>query len=186
MTDQEMLEQLHKNPSTALEQIIDCYAGLIYAIARNKLNSVGSREDIEDCVSDIFAQFYEKRGDVDLNRGSIKSFLMILAKRTAIKRFQKLCGEKNAVHSGAEDLADLPLPSGDDTEQEAIRRTQRRELLQAVKDLGEPDCGILLRKYFLGQTAGEIGKALSLSKNAVEKRAARSLVKLKEWLGERV
>lgn len=184
MTEQELLEFLHTNPQKGFEIIINKYTGLMYAIAYNKLSSVCTREDIEECVSDIFVLFYEQRATIDLSRGSIKSFLMILAKRTAIKRFKRTCSINTTFTSiYDESLSPEHLIADEDTTAPLIEKETRHMLIRAVKALDEPDCTIILRKWYLGETAKEIAKSLHLSQNAVEKRISRSLKKLKTKLG---
>lgn len=184
MSEQEVLELLHTNPQKGFEIIISKYTGLMYAIAYSKLSSVCTREDIEECVSDIFALFYEQRAVIDLSRGSIKAFLMILAKRTAIKLFKKTCScsiELTSIDN--ETLSQEYLISKEDTVEPVIEKETRLMLIRAVKALEEPDCTIILRRYYLGETAKEIAKRVNLSQNAVEKRIARNLKKLKTILG---
>ena len=184
MTDQELLELLHTNPQKGFEVIISEYTGLMYAIAYNKLSSIGTREDIEECVSDIFALFYKQRTSFDLSKGSIKAFLMILAKRTAIKQFKKACSGNAELTFIDEETFPLELIiAKEDTTAHLIEKENRMTIIKAVKSLGEPDSSIILRKYYLGETAREIARTVNLSQNAVEKRIARSLRKLQNILG---
>lgn len=184
MTDEELLALLHTNPQKGFEITINQYTGLMYAIAYNKLYSVCTREDIEECVSDIFVLFYEQRAAIDLSRGSIKSFLMILAKRTAIKRYKRDCSANTKLTSiDDETFSHEQLSAEEDTAAPLIEKEDRLRLIRAVKALGEPDRTIILRKYYLGETAKEIAKIVHLSQNAVEKRITRNLKKLKNILG---
>jgi RNA polymerase sigma-70 factor, ECF subfamily len=184
MTDQELLELLHTNPQKGFEIIINKYTGLMYAIAYSKISSVCKREDIEECVSDIFLLFYEQRAVIELSRGSIKSFLMILAKRTAIKQFRRACSN-NTVSTSIDDetLSNKFLTANEDIAAALIEKETRLMLIRAVKALKEPDCTIIIRKCYLGETAREIAKRVNLSQNAVEKRISRSMKKLKVILG---
>ena len=68
------------------------------------------------------------------------------------------------------------------------RSPEELTLLEAIEALGEPDREILVRRYYLGQSAKEIGKAIKMRANTVDKRVERSLEKLRrqlrveEWL----
>lgn len=184
MTDEELLALLHSNPQKGFEIIINKYTGLMYAIAYNKLSSFCTREDIEECVSDIFVLFYEQKEAIDLSKGSIKSFLMILAKRTSIKRFQKAClSNTKLISIDDESFSPQHLTANEDTTEPLIEKETRQMLIRGVKALKEPDCTIILRKYYLGETAKEIAKSVHMSQNAVQKRITRSLKKLKTILG---
>ena len=59
-TDQELLDLLQKDASAGMKLLIDIYSGLIYYIVEKRL--IDRQQDIEECVSDIFMEFYEKLG----------------------------------------------------------------------------------------------------------------------------
>lgn len=185
MTDKVLLDLLNSDPQRGLEAIIDEYTGLVYAIAYNKLSSVCSKEDVEECVSDIFMMLYEQSESIDLTRGSIKGLIAILAKRAAIKRYKKACTQKvKLISLDDEDVPAGDLATGDVTQRAALENDERLALINAVKSLGEPDRTIIMSKYFLGLTAKEIAKKVHLSQNAVEKRIARSYIKLSVIMGD--
>ena len=54
-----------------------------------KIASVCSAEDIEEVVSDVFITFYNQIESVDLSKGSLASYIMVIAKRKAVDRFRK-------------------------------------------------------------------------------------------------
>ena len=60
MNDVKLLRLLHKSPSDGMRELIDCYLALVAYIVKGKLHAVGTVEDIEDCISDVFAAFYEQ------------------------------------------------------------------------------------------------------------------------------
>lgn len=63
---------------------LECYCDYVHAIVYNKLRSVASREDIEECVCDIFADIffkYDVNGGFD---GDMKGYIGTVAKRTTI------------------------------------------------------------------------------------------------------
>ena len=70
-----------------------------------------------------------------------------------------------------------------DFEDELAEDELRREVLDAVKSLGEPDSGIIFRKYYLGQSSKEIANALKLTVSNVDTRTHRALDKLRKIFG---
>jgi RNA polymerase sigma-70 factor (ECF subfamily) len=70
-----------------------------------------------------------------------------------------------------------------DFEDELAEHELRREVLDAVKSLGEPDSGIIFRKYYLGQSSKEIADALNLTVSNVDTRTHRALDKLRKIFG---
>ena len=66
---------------------------------------------------------------------------------------------------------------------ESSEKKERSRLVsEAIRSLGEPDCTIILRKFFFGETAKEISERVSLSAENVQKRSQRALAKLRELL----
>lgn len=61
MTDLEWEQLLNSSSEQAYKNLIDQYGNLIYAIVLNKIGNCGSREDVEDCVSDIQNDQFLKR-----------------------------------------------------------------------------------------------------------------------------
>ena len=60
MEDSRLLRLLHKDPSKGMERLMDQYAGLVYAVVKARLTqSFYISSDIEDCVADVFSEFYE-------------------------------------------------------------------------------------------------------------------------------
>ena len=77
------------------------------------------------------------------------------------------------------------LPKENNNPEElAIQKCNEDRLLQAVKDLGEPDSQILYRRYFMQQSVKEIAETLGMKSNSVSKRITRALSVLEERLGE--
>ena len=176
MTDKELLKKLKKDKSSGLSLVIDLYSGLLYKIAANVLIPIGTREDIEECVSDSFLAFYGEIDNIDLQKASIKAYLAVITRRKAIDLYRKL---KKAAELISNDEAELISESEDFT----LSHDRKSALFSAVAALGEPDTTIITRKFYLGETAAEIALKLGMSEDAVQKRIERSRKKLKAELG---
>jgi len=183
MTEQELLEKLRDNPSAGLEAILTRYAGLVYTIVRGKLAQVCAEEDIEECAADVFAVLCRQADAVDLEKGTLKAYLATVARRTAIDRFRKTAVRVRPVSLDDDGLFPKDVGGTEDPAAAAISTETRRAVLDAVKSLGEPDTGIIIRKYFYGETAGQIAREVNLSPGAVRKRIGRSLARLRKCLG---
>lgn len=179
MTDEILLSEINKNPSKGFSLLLREYSPLVFKICRTVLISVGTNEDAQECAADVFSAFYKSIEDFDLSKGSIKAFLAFSAKAKAIDRYRRLKKENGNVVplESAEELPSPLLTFG-----ESEKKERSRLVKNAVLSLGEPDSTIIIRKYFFGETAAEIGKKVSLSAEAVQKRSRRALQKLKELL----
>ncbi len=180
MEDKRLLRLLHKDPNAGMEQLMDQYAGLVYAVVRGKLSeSFCVSSDIEDCVADVFSDFYGKLEKYDPKISSIKSYLCVLARYHAIDVFRKR--ERQRGEISIDDSESFIQISAD--ERELDEAELRREVLAAVKDLGEPDTSIIIRKYYLGESSKQIARALKLTVSNVDTRTHRALNKLRKLFG---
>ncbi len=175
MTQEEILALMKSDSNKGMEAVTKQYTALVYKIALKKLSSVCSREDIEEAVSDVFLDFYRCHENIDLSKGSLTSFIMLLAQRRSVDTFRKAVKNKSAYAVLNEEIAD------DDTvfaENAILKKEERNFLLDSILELGEPESTIIFRKYYFGETYTEIGQRLSMSANAVNKRYLRAVEKL--------
>lgn len=185
MDDVKLLKLLRKDPNRGIEFIMDEYAGLVYAVVRGRL--VGNQfvsTDIEDCVAETFSEFYISLDSFDPERSSIKSFLCVLARNNAIDLLRRRAKEGTTL-SIDDDDSFIQVEDDFDIESELTERELVREIFCAIKDLGEPDASIIIRKYYFGESSREISKAMKLSVSLVDTRAHRALNKLRKLLGGR-
>ena len=173
MEDVMLLRLLHKDPNAGMEQLMNQYAGLVYAVVKGRLaSSVCVSSDWEDCVADVFGAFYTELHKFDPSRSSIKSYLCVLARNRATDVFRK------RIKQGVDTWSECQT-----TEADRLTQQLRRDVLCAVKDLGEPDTSIVIRKYYLGESSAEIAAALNLTVSNVDTRTHRALNKLRQLFG---
>ena len=177
MTDSEWEQLLNSSPRQAYETLIEQYGNLVYAIVLNKIGKCGSKEDIEDCVSDIMVELLKNAGKFSSGIGSLKSYISTIAKRRAIDAFRQITG-KNNMHSDIDDENIIIPPASYDIEEETEKRILNSNLWNTVKSLGEPDSSIIVYQYFYNYKVNEIAKILKMTSNAVQKRSIRARKKI--------
>ena len=170
-------EEYRKDMTYAAEVIFNEYYAYIYTVVRSRLICCASKEDIEECISDIFADIYIYLDEHKDNSGDLTGIISVIAKRKAIYYYYKLTRRPlNTEELSPEETAD------DDIEQNYEQKEQRRKLISLIKQLGEPDSTIIIQKYFFGYKSGETAKLLGLSSVAVRVRCSRALKRLKKML----
>lgn len=177
MTDEELIMLFYSDPSLAMRTVIDLYGDIVYAVVRKRMDRTARREDIEEAVSDVFVLLYRSIGNIDLEKGSIRSYLLTIANRYAMKRSKKLYSESKA----ASEVNRLIKTSTDATE-EIIKKEEKRLLLDGIKALGKPDSDIIVMKYFYGLKSKEVGRILGIKTNTVDKKTGRALERLRKIL----
>ena len=176
-----LIQNLEKGPEKGLEKIMNQYMGFVYTIVYGKLSSICNKQDIEECVSDIFYEVYRTRNLIDLEKGSLKSYLAVLSKRTAIDVFRKQ--QNNANDVSLDEFEHDWIAADTNVEKSAIESETRNLLIREIKALGEPDSQIMIRKYYFGQSSKIVSKALGIKENTINKKVSRALAKLKQVLG---
>ncbi len=180
MTGSEYSSLVKKNVSEAHRALFDEYFCYVRTIVYNNLRSTGSSEDIEECISDIFASVYfgfSERAET----GEMKGYIGVLAKRISIDRYRSLRSRVGRTVS-MEDEDFFSVSSGEDIAADSERSELQRILMDAIKSLGEPDSTILIQKYYYDRNSREIGKLLSMKPATVRMRSKRAAEKLREIL----
>jgi len=184
MEDKKLLRLLKKDPNAGMERLLDLYTGLVYAVVKSKLSaSYYVSSDVEDCVADVFSKFYAELSGYDPSISSIKNYLCVIARNHAINI------SKRRMLEGAVSLDDeqLFLQVADDVtiDSDLAEDELRHEVIKAVENLGEPDSGIIFRKYYYGQSSKDIAKALGLTVSNVDTRTHRALNKLRKMFEDK-
>lgn len=180
ISDIELLNFLHTKPEKGLKIMMDKYMAFIYTIISNKLSGIYSREDIEECVSDVFFEIFHHRHRIDLEKGSVKAILAVVAKRKAIDMYRK---NKNNSYIPIEDIPEDLYGSLNEVEDSLVLKENNSILIDAIKSLGEPDSEIIIRKYYFYQSSKDIAKQLGIKVNTIDKKVSRCKEKLKKVLG---
>ena len=95
MKDTELRQLMEQSVQVCHRAVFDKYCNYVYAIVINVLRSCGTREDIDDCVSDVFMKIY-KRFDEGLDfSDNLKSFIAAVSRNTAIDAFRKITIRNN-------------------------------------------------------------------------------------------
>lgn len=167
VNETKLLRQLKRGSTAALSEIIELYTPYVYAIASNVMRPMLPAEDVEEAVSDCFAALWYNRDAVE--PGRLKGYLAVVVRNKALSALE-------------DDIIDLAAGSPE----EGILTLELRELArEAVDTLGEPDCEIFKRHYFLYQKTEDIAAALGMNGATVRTKLARGRQRLKYYLEER-
>ncbi len=181
MTDSEFKALMLRSAENAHRKLFDEYSGYVYSICANKLNDCGSKEDIEECLSDSFAAIFRYFDSESNRNGDLKGIIGTITKRIAVDYFRKLSGKTGRTVSI--DDEDFPKISSDiRVEDETEKAVLREIIMDCIDRLGEPDSSIIVFYFFYGRTSREIAKHLHMSDWTVQKRISRAKKKLEKLL----
>lgn len=168
MSDDKILALLAQDERQGFEKLVTQYAAYISVIVSSRLRFL-SDDERKDEVSDIFLELLEGLRREKYKVRSLKAYVSVIAVRRCVGRYRKQRAEDGSIP-----IDELPEQPFTDSGYE------RTELIAALKALGEPDCEIFIRRYFLGQTSAEIADALGIKANTADQKISRGLKKLRE------
>ncbi len=184
MKDDVLLKLIRKHPEKGLSALMDQYTGLVCTVIKGIFGAYTcfSAEDIEECASDVFYDFYKNIENFRPEIGSIKAYLCAIAKHKAIDTVRKRACENTFVSLDSDE--EFLQIEGDFAVEEAFFGAEEQKMLFAeIKALGEPDSEIIVRKFFLREPAKAIAERLGLTAANVDTRTHRALKKLREKIG---
>ena len=168
MNDERTIQAIAARDERAIRRVMDQYSRLLWSVAGGVLQGVGTEEDLEECVADVYVFLWMHPEKFDPLRGSLKSYLAMVARSRALNRRRQLT-RQDALP--LEELSPSQEPAAEDPEQtgppdEALRH--------AMNALGEPDREVLVRRYYYDQKPKEIAAVLRLPVKQIENRLYRA------------
>ncbi len=172
MQEKNIIDAIKAGDEQAMQKIICRYSRLLWSIVGAVLSQVGSTEDMEECVADVFIDLWEHPQKYDESRGNLKAWLSVIARNKAIDRYR----QKTKIQT-------IPLEEtvlaqmGVEPEME-----NREEFQEALAELTEEEREILLRRYVYQQKPKEMAVALGLSVKQIENRLYRIKAKMRKQM----
>ena len=174
-TDIDLWFALKAGQTDALGQLYDRHAGLVYGIA---LKVLGNSQEAEDLTQDIFLKLGNASA-YDPKRGSLRTFLAILARSRSIDRLRSRQSAQRSQERWLEDY----LASSSSSSASDITEDERSEVIKAaLAQLPESQQQILRMAYYEGLTQTAIAQQLDTPLGTVKARARRGLLKLRQML----
>lgn len=171
------LESAARGDARALGKLYDESSGIVHAIANRVLRNAA---DAEEVTVDVYTQVGRTASLFDLSRGSVSSWLMMLARSRAIDKLR----------SRSKDARNDPLEAaGKNVEAPGIDpecvswHVQRRERVQAALQSLSPEQRTAIElAFYSGFSQSELAAKLNQPLGTVKTRIRLGMSKLKEQL----
>jgi RNA polymerase sigma-70 factor (ECF subfamily) len=155
----------------------ECLSPLAVACARRVLRDESAAEDV---AQDVFIELWLKPRAFDRRRGTLTTYIAVLARSRALDRYRaRVRGDAALERSGAEARA-LVGPS-ESAADPVLRRERRRRLLGAIAKL-PPEQGAAVVAYGGGYSVPEIARAARVPVGTAKSRVRLGLLKAYESL----
>ena len=176
MQDDILIQKIIDGDQDAFSYMIDSHNKLLWVIVGGILNNIGTAQDIEECISDVFIEVWKKPKAFKKQKGTLKNFLAVIAKSKALDRYRVLSKRKiveidEAIKSSDDDLLDY-----------VIDKDMYASLYEAINLLTEPNREIIIRRYFFEEKTSYIAEKTAIPVKEVENRLYQSKLKLRTIL----
>ncbi len=174
--DVELLHAIASGDEAALARLYDQYRVILFGLL---VRILGSREEAEDILQEVFLQVWRRAADFDEKRGKPFTWLVTLTRSRAIDRLRQLGARQRLATSAAQDQPG----EASDALKDTVRSEQREIVQRALAELPEDQRRTLQLAYFEGLTQAEIAAKLDSPLGTVKTRMRAGMTKLRTTLG---
>ena len=177
MEDKKIIKLLFARAESAITELAARFGKQLQRIAYNIL---GNPLDAEECTNDTYLALWNAIPPV--SPYPLAPYVYRTGRNTALKRWHRDTAQKrdSRYDVSLEELNEC-LP-GKDTEQLVDARELGRTMNRFLDTNSKENRYIFIRRYWFGDSVGEIAKNLHLKENAVSVRLSRIRSSLKEYL----
>jgi RNA polymerase sigma-70 factor, ECF subfamily len=174
-----LIERIRAGDDQALAAVYDRHAALVYGLARR----VARDEQLaRDVTQEVFTYLWEMPQRVDLSRGSLRTYLALLAHRRAVDEVRR-----HEARFRAETAAAVPEPEDGPEVQvvgEAVQTWRAKHLAALLGMLPAEQREALQLAYYDGLTYVQVAKALGIPEGTAKSRLRSALARMRMLLTE--
>jgi RNA polymerase sigma-70 factor, ECF subfamily len=176
---EELVRKCARGDQGALTALYDQTSSLVYGVALRILSNPG---DAEEITIDVYNQVWRTAGNFENTRGSVMTWLVMLARSRAIDRIRSRA-TRTRVESPMIESTGYPAPGI--SPEEATEAGQRQARVRAaLASLPAEQRQAVELAFFSGLSQSEMAGHLGLPLGTVKTRIRSSMMKLREALGE--
>jgi RNA polymerase sigma-70 factor, ECF subfamily len=177
--DGTLLARIRAGDQRALGLVYDRHAGLVYGLARRV-----TRDDhlAQDVTQEVFTYLWELPDRVDLSRGSLRSYLAVVAHRRAVDEVRR--SERRGRSENAHAVPDLQDGPENGVVDAVAQEWGRQRLAAVLTQLPEDQRAAIGLAYYEGQTYLEVARTLGIPEGTAKSRLRLALARLRVLLGD--
>ena len=177
MEDKKIIQLLFERAESAIAELRARFGRQLYRIAHNILEN---HQDAEESTNDTYLALWNAIPPASPD--PLAPYVYRTGRNTALKRLQKETAQKRdrRYDVSLEELNDC-LPGGD-VEQMIDARELGRTMDRFLSTITKENRYIFVRRYWYGDSVGDIAKDMKMQENAVYVRLNRIRNGLKEYL----
>lgn len=176
--DFSLITKIGQQDQAALAELYDRYAPLLYSVAFKML---GSAEEAEEVVLDVWRQVWRQACNYDPQRGRVDTWLFMLLRSRALDRLRRLKQVERVVIASQDRTVQASLQTNDPAENILIAE-RRQQVQSALSQLPNAQRQVLELVYYQGLTQAEIATQIGQPLGTIKTRIRLGLVKLRQTL----
>jgi RNA polymerase sigma-70 factor (ECF subfamily) len=180
LADEELMPLIGDKDPEAFEVFYDRHGGVAYSLA---YRIVGEKAAAEDVTQEAFISVWRSGARFDRTRGSVRSWMLSIVRNRAIDALRSKAGKAPKLTFDDDAILEQ-RPSGELTEEEAMRRETATEVRGALGELPGEQSKVIELAYFGGFTHSEIARMLGVPLGTVKGRMRLGLEKIRGEMAE--
>ena len=181
--ENKIIKLIKKKEHRGIDYIVDLYSDKISYIVNSILNGYSNKEDIEECISDVFISVYNDIHTYDNKKGKFETFVFIKAKYIALDYKRKIIKKKEYEKIKEDRLLKINENIAyESSEKEVIKKEKLKDIATFINNFKEPDKTYFYLKYFINMESKEIAKKYNTTLSSVENRLYRCRLALKKFI----
>jgi RNA polymerase sigma-70 factor (ECF subfamily) len=180
LADEELMPLIGAKDPEAFAVLYDRHGSVAYSLA---YRIVGEQAAAEDVTQEAFISIWRSGARFDQTRGSVRSWMLSIVRNRAIDALRSRAGKAPKLNFDDDAILEQ-RPSGQLTEEEAMRRETAGEVRGALVELPAEQSKVIELAYFGGFSQAEISRMLGLPLGTVKGRMRLGLEKIRGQIAE--
>jgi RNA polymerase sigma-70 factor (ECF subfamily) len=180
LADEELMPLIGAKDPEAFAVLYDRHGSVAYSLA---YRIVGEQAAAEDVTQEAFISIWRSGARFDQARGSVRSWMLSIVRNRAIDALRSRAGKAPKLNFDDDEILEQ-RPSGQLTEDEAMRRETAGEVRGALVELPAEQSKVIELAYFGGFSQSEISRMLGLPLGTVKGRMRLGLEKIRVQIAE--
>lgn len=165
-----VLEKIAAGDSSAVDECVQRYGGLVWSLAKRQLASTA---DAEDLTQEIFVELWQKAHTYDRSKSSEETFIAMIARRRIIDRRRRAGARPETVSVEAIDL------SGENETNMVELKDEAAKASDCLEKLSVDQRKVLKLSIHGGASHSQISERLNMPLGSVKSFARRGLIQLR-------
>ncbi|MEV0176478.1 sigma-70 family RNA polymerase sigma factor [Streptomyces sp. NPDC050803] len=178
--DAELHRRLVYGDESALAEAYAAYGALVHRVAVRVTRSPGAAEEV---AQEVFAHLWSRPYAFDAGRGTLRTWLSMLAHRRAVDWVRSEARHRKAARADDSALHAIPEP-GPGPDETVVDRERSLLLHSALAELPQPQREVVHLAYFAGRTYRQAAIELGIPEGTAKTRLRTALRTLAESLAD--